>query len=172
MLDSSQFFYTLKDDFLDHDAVMQMVDQAHVSQWKTAHAFEMLVIPVNTVSWQTKWVKEFFDNFVCDIHLLCIDPSTFYHWHTDIPRKVAVNVLLNGFDGHAFYSAAKRLHSKPTIELRETCEVPYASNKGILMNLKQPHCVFTREQRRMLLSLSLYDIHYNDVKQFCIEHNL
>lgn len=167
LLNSNKFFYHLQGEFLDTLPLLKIYRQSKNLDWQEAFMFHICHIPIKAVDWKTNWMHMFFDNFKCDINFLKIDSHMFYPWHKDIPRKVCVNVVLQGHDSVVIFRDSSVQQDIPY----SIYELNY-NNQAALLNINEEHCVITRQQSRAVMTLSFYDTNYQEVLDFCIKHNL
>jgi hypothetical protein len=172
MKNDHEFYYELINEFLDIDALMDFYKNTKDTDWRMHHGFRMCFVPLNSILWKTAFLQKLFDNYRIDINLFEVDPLTFYVWHVDIPRQTCINVLLQGYDGYTFYSSPKVINEKQIGQLRQITEVKYAPNKALLLNVRKEHCVMVKEQKRLLMSMSVYGTTYDEVLKFCKENNI
>ena len=101
------------------------------------------------------------------MHFLKLESHIFYPWHKDIPRKVCVNVVLKGNDSVVIFrdSVVQQDTPYPVHELNY-------HNQATLLNINEEHCVITRQQSRVVMTLSFYETSYQEVYNFCIKNNL
>ena len=164
---TDRFFYHLQGEFLDTASLFALYSKTTSIHWQQAYMFEICKVPVELVSWKTNWIQVFLDNFSCDINFLKIQSGMFYPWHKDIPRKVCVNVVLKGHDSLVIFR-----------DSAVQTDTPYAvhelnyNSQAVLLNINEEHCVITRQQPRVVMTLSFYDTVYKDVYDFCVKNNL
>lgn len=164
---TTRFFYYLQDEFLDIPSLLKVYNQTKASDWQEAFGFNVCYMPNNIVDWKTNWIKIFLNNFKCDMHFLKLESHIFYPWHKDIPRKVCVNVVLKGNDSVVIFrdSVVQQDTPYPVHELNY-------HNQATLLNINEEHCVITRQQSRVVMTLSFYETSYQEVYNFCIKNNL
>lgn len=82
--------------------------------------------------------------------ILLMEPDSFYNWHRDHTRRVSINVLLEGFQGHCWFGQPKGMG------YHRLNEVIYLQGGMVMLDVSQQHAVWNGSTTRLVYSLSLY----------------
>lgn len=99
--------------------------------------------------------------------LFRLPPKICYSWHTDAKRQASVNMLIKGFDSICAFGTESL--EKKFIDLDK---IEHKKDTYYLMNVKEPHTVFNFDQERYVVSISIPDTPYNEVRDYLIEKQL
>jgi hypothetical protein len=99
--------------------------------------------------------------------LFRLPPKICYSWHTDAKRQASINMLIKGFNSICVFGTESI--EKKFINLDK---IEHKKNRYYLMNVKESHTVFNFDQERYVISISIPDTSYNDVRNYLLEKQL
>ena len=100
-----------------------------------------------------------------------MNPRSYYNFHVDSTRNVAINMLLEGPDSYTMFG--KQTESIEVTNV--TDQLIYEDSAYYIFNTASPHSVLNLSQNtRYLLTIGIPDLNvsYEDVKNFCVEAGL
>jgi hypothetical protein len=99
--------------------------------------------------------------------LFRLPPKICYSWHRDAKRQASINMLIKGFDSICAFGTESL--EKKFINLDK---IEHERDTYYLMNVKESHTVFNFDQERYVVSISIPDTPYAEVRDYLLEKQL
>jgi len=160
-------FQKLKNKLQNLDQLRSYINQE--SNWIFQFGFFTTECPLSLLESNPELIKLIFEH-KGKAHFLKLEGWKLYNLHMDIPRKIAINSVLQGFDCYTFFT-----DHIPNLEkeaFSDIIELTYDEGDIIMLNVTRPHGLYNRSQTRVILSLSFNSLDYTEMHQYLLENQL
>jgi hypothetical protein len=138
---------------------------SNTTNWTTKNGFLITTVPDMLLKFDP-FLANMKQTFGGNAIIFKMNPNSFYRFHVDEKRAVAINLLIDGFDGD-FYFGTQGTSEEVTENIIK-CD--YEPDTYFLINTKEKHAVLNRSTTRYVLSLGFKNHNFSTVRDYCIEN--
>lgn len=139
-------FYEIKSKCTIRQKLLKQIEERSDVEWAKEFEWKSLLIP-DELLMEDPFLRKLKGRVDFLGHILGIMPYQFYDWHTDDPRSVSINLLLNDCHCHTLFS-------RRGAYICDFVELVYKPDTYYILNTNVDHSLINFDKPRFILSLS------------------